>query len=220
MIACLKSKYWLLIFVPFLLIFSAKSFTSITYPLLAPHKPYQHTPQQNTTDHCGIRANFSHHASSHQNNAVSYIPMPSDDIKTVFHNKQNEYEILSNLSRFSNKEFCDYARTLDSYEDFMLWLHEKIKQNKNFKVPGFHHSSSIFGKTKSQFHDFVRDEVGAINRNRENRALALQALQAKPRLRIEKEIIFFDTNNSQWQQRNAALYQTVSNQSICFDYSS
>ena len=220
MIACLKSKYWLLIFVPFLLIFSAESFTLITYPLLAPPQSYHHTPQQNTTDHCGIRANFSQYSSDHRSNAVSYISMSPNDTKIIFQNKQNEHEILSNLSRFSNKEFCDYARTLDSYEDFMLWLHEKIKQNKNFKVPGFHHSSSIFGKTKSAFHDFVRDEVAAINRNKESRAVALQALKAKPRLHVNNEIVLvFDAISRQSQQRNAALQQTIARKGSCFDYS-
>ena len=86
-----------------------------------------------------------------------------------FHNAFRDYpqvEVLSCYELYKYPNFREYARILPEYNDFMKQLHEKIITDKKFRdetfrVQGF---ASSFGwrSQKSGFHDFVAQEVRAI----------------------------------------------------------
>lgn len=173
-----------------------------------------------------IRNNPNPHSKS--GTYSNLVQIPSDDFNNIFKQVPAEYEILGNLELFANQHFRNYACTLSSYEDFILWLHNKIKDDKNFRVPGFEYSFSVWGKTKSEFHELIKTEATRIIDERKERKL-----HEKPRLcvtdysALEKLRSMYSSLDSmdqkltdRWQQRTHAIKKTIDCHGICFDYSS
>ena len=175
---------------------------------------------------------------------VGLVAISPADFNVIFQKAPHEYEILGNLESLADQKFRVYARSLHCYEDFMLWLQKRISGDKDFRVPGFKHSFSTFGKTKSEFHDFVNGEANRITRERAKReplkqeeaerAAELKRQREKqPRLSITDYASFEALNASfieshdntnqdlatRSQQRSDALKKTIANSGTCFDYS-
>lgn len=69
--------------------------------------------------------------------------------------------ILSNYELYAYPNFIAYARSLSSYNDYILSLQEQIRtdskfRDKTFKVYGFGHNT-IYGFRYSEFHDRVKE---------------------------------------------------------------
>jgi hypothetical protein len=186
--------------------------------------------------------NNNHSSHSKYDNYNSYIAyMSVFDFQQVFQLISNQYEILNNYELYRYPSFCDFARTLSCYNEFILSLQEKIMSDKNFKastvcVPGFTYSPG-WRSEKSGFHDFVNSEANNI---RNNQAIA-QARQQKViverkgalRISDSQSLNLLATNcaqkiydmppgntNERLVERINAINETRSNSDKCFDYSS
>lgn len=192
------------------------------YPTIVLH----HEPQT-----YGVRAAASY---NHQHKAPQHrllIQIPLEDFNQIFSLYPQEYELLGNLESFANAHFRSYAQTLPSYHKFILWLHGKIKDDKNFRVPGFKYSFSIFGKTKNEFHDFISTEAARITKERDQKRL--QIIASKPHLnnnnkqelctyltllQNQQSILISDVTKHKNTTRIAAIEKTLADKGKSRDY--
>lgn len=103
--------------------------------------------------------------SSHQSSLNYYIYYGLEDFKILFKNTPNN-DVLCYYELYHYSAFCNYARLLPEYNDFMRELHGRIKTDKKFRkrtihISGFP-SSHGFRSSTSGFHDFVNKEVQRI----------------------------------------------------------
>ena len=85
-----------------------------------------------------------------------------------FFSTVSEEKILSNYELFSLENFRTYARTLSCYNEFMLFLETKIRNDKKIRqktafVPGFDYHFGFRGE-KSGFHDFIFAQTSEIRK--------------------------------------------------------
>jgi hypothetical protein len=184
----------------------------------------------------GDGAIHSYTCGGDQRGCITFVGMPKDECEKIFQDALDEYWVLGYLPNYSkhNKKIGErirnYARTLSCYGNFMLWLNDKIQHDKVFrkrtaKVPGFDYKFNP-RKKKSEFHDFVRDEVRTIRHERAKLALLAQ----KPRLRVTDNTFLkaigttpahHDPETTQrYQQRAEALKRTVVSNGTCSNYAS
>ncbi len=199
----------------------------------------------NLCDTGRIVCNYGGFIESSESN-FDFVQMPTDDRKKVFQNAPDEYNILCDLRKFVNVKFCANARKLNCYENFILWLQDKINNDKKFrkklaKMPGYEHSFS-------NFNDFVKEEADRIDKERKERANRIRLQQQEdakiaefkiwqenqPRLCINsnftrqklKPLYLKDDIQSArkaldtYRQRANALQKTLSDNCVCYDYSS
>ncbi|HLX54360.1 MAG TPA: hypothetical protein VKR58_10485, partial [Aquella sp.] len=104
-----------------------------------------------------------HNINTYYNPYIAYMSI--SDFQQIFASISNKYEILNNYALYAYPNFRSFARGLPCYEEFILSLHTKIKNDKNFKVP-------------SDFCNFICNEANTI-RNKQNTAQPYSAEATK-----------------------------------------
>ncbi|HLC07326.1 MAG TPA: RNase A-like domain-containing protein [Candidatus Babeliales bacterium] len=99
-----------------------------------------------------------------------YAHLTTADFQRIFAGAPNEEEVLSNYELYAYPNFCAYARTLSTYNEFITSRAAKIKSDKQFRkktayIPGFEYSFGLWSE-KSGFHDFVFAEARCIEQLR------------------------------------------------------
>ncbi len=218
---------------------------------------YYHESNQVSGNNYGIRVygapGVSYRFNSNNDNHKIVVHVSPGDTKG-FQSLPQEYSFLCQFELFAYQDFRSHARTLPCYEDFMIELQSKINSDKKFReetecVPGFKNSFSLWGKKKSEFHNFVQAEANRIKEQRIIQKQQAEAAKAKredeakaaelkrqqdnqPRICItdhaalERLRTRFTQNNvsqeqkKRNQQRGFALSRTLSRKGACYNYSS
>jgi hypothetical protein len=146
----------------------------------------------------GIRA--SKERAHHQSYNGYYAHLSAADFQRMFAGEINETIILSNYELYAYPNFCAYARTLSSYNEFIPSLDKKIKTDKQFSkktacVPGFAYSFGLRHE-KSGFHDFINDEAHRIVQARQQKKSATK----QGNLHIRKQDL--DHLEQEWSTRS------------------
>ena len=180
------------------------------------HKPY------------GVRVSEPHYSNYHN---PDYFNLSVVGFQQAFQEASSEYDILSNYELYAFPNFCAYVRTLSCYEEFIISLNEKIKNDKNFRkktayIRGFTYSFS-WGIEKSGFHDFVHSETCKIIDTRSKKTVHNQNgglhIDAD---NLEKLFKYCNTTTQSFYENNRsaerikAINRTRSQRGRCFDYSS
>ena len=136
--------------------------------------------------------------SSHTHNSLQhhYTLMSVADFQRAFCGAV-EKEVLSNLNLFAFENFRTYVRSLSGYNEHVLALEAKIKNDKHFKkktayIPGFEYYFGLRGES-SGFHDFVVQEAQAI-RTQQNKK------SQQGTLRVD-DVQKLDKLEQQWMSR-------------------
>ena len=188
--------------------------------------------QRSEDCHGGTRVSQAYHYSNQSLYTYHYLSVA--DFQQIFQATLNEHDILNNYQLYAFPNFCAYARTLLSYEDFMIALQQKIEHDKTFRkqtayIPGFEYSFGLRSE-KSGFHNFVRSEVQNIltTKNRKDKfdcktGLVVTTDNLKELLNSSTAILKSNRNNSAFNNRIAARIKAIKNMhhgAQFFDYSS
>lgn len=165
----------------------------------------------------------THHKNNYYNPYIAYMSV--SDFQQIFASISNKYEILNNYALYAYPNFRSFARGLPCYEEFILSLHAKTQNDKNFKAP-------------SGFHNFIEHEVNTI---RNKQPYSAEASKGKQKTVTEKKGLLhvnntqtlnalindciqrIDTtpssnNRERLHNRIAAIEQTRKQNSRCFSY--
>lgn len=179
------------------------------------HNYYHHTPT----------VQFDVPLSPHNTKPDSHIRSPQRD--SIPHNSRDRYhfiyfsvtdfkrsfshipekEILERYELFSLPNFCAYAQTLSGYNQFVVALDAKIKQDKHFKkqtavVPGFDYKFGLWSE-KSGFHDFIAAQASEIKKKQSEKKIVLP----KGNLRVTDPVVHQLTQ--EWSARKKYAHDTT-----------
>jgi|GEM_PF-1236035 len=169
-------------------------------------------------------------------NKTYYASLSSQDFEYVFKDITDPYEILKNYPLYTFFNFVEFARTLPEYNTYILWLHNKIQNNKTFKkqtaqMPYFTYSFG-WGHEKSGFHDFIADEAQKIMTDQKQRTSLIRHPVSYYAKSQDLDLLanHYDQKLEKTSQKNDfykrlterldAIDKTRDNNSVCFDYSS
>jgi hypothetical protein len=128
------------------------------------------------------------------------------DFQRFFSNTP-EKEILEYYELFSLQNFRTYAQNLNGYNQFILFLDAKIKQDKHFKkqtafVPGFDYKFGLWSE-KSGFHDFITAQASEIRKKQSEKKTVSQ----RGTLRVTDRVVHQLTQ--EWSARKKYAYDTM-----------
>jgi len=199
--------------------------TKIIYIFLLLFIPYSFSEEFHNYYNHTSTVQFDVPLSQHNTKPDSHIRSPQRD--SISHNFRDRYhfiyfsvadfqrffshipekEILECYELFSLPNFRVYAQTLGSYNQFILVLDTKIKQDKHFKkqtafVPGFDYKFGLWSE-KSGFHDFIAAQASEIKKKQSEKKITLP----KGALHVTNPVVHQLTQ--EWSGRKRYAYDTT-----------
>lgn len=187
--------------------------------------PYSFSEEFHNYYHHTLTVQFDVPLSHHSTKPDSHIRSPQRD--SIPHNSRDRYhfiyfsvtdfqrsfsyipekEILERYELFSLPNFRAYAQTLSGYNQFIVALDTKIKQDKHFKkqtafMPGFDYTFGLWSE-KSGFHGFIAAQASEIRKNQSEK----KAISQRGTLRVTDQII--QELTQEWSARKKCAYDTT-----------